>query len=187
MDSLCKIFELEYFLLIWSLTLFLGLFPAFNSVINLTYFSGFIGYFILGYYLNTKELKQGKILPIALILIGGSITVLGSYLFEDIQWKSYLSPTIVMLSTGVFLFIKNAHLPKLFAIDKLVIKISEYSYGIYLIHAVFISILSRIGVNSLFISPYIGSFILATAVIMISVMFLEVFKRLPFTKNISGL
>lgn len=185
-----KIIEIEYFLLIWLFTLFITVFPFFNMSVNLSYFSGFIGYFILGYYLTNKKIDRiiSLRLSVLLIIAGGSITIIGNYFFKDRLVEDYLTPNIMILSVGMFLFIKNFTMPKVLMNNKVILKISKYSFGIYLIHVLFISILDRIfGINCLFISPYLGTFIVTIIVLLCSVVFLEIFKLLPFTKYISGI
>ncbi|MDB0025800.1 acyltransferase family protein [Polaribacter sp.] len=184
----CKRNNIEYFLLIWIFTLFTKSLPFLETSFNLSYFSGFIGYFILGHYLSTQKINKNIMFSILLIFIGLFITVLGNYFYPGNEFEDYLSPNIMILSSGVFLLFKNFRLPKNIIIKKLILKISRYSFGIYLIHAVFISILDRFfEINSLTISPYLGSFIVSFLSILFSIIFLEFFKRLPFTKLISGI
>ena len=186
----CKNIQIEYFLLIWIFSLFTNLFQFLDTSFNLGYFSGYIGYFVLGYYFSIKKIDKTNSLGLSIFLIMfvSIITIMGNYIFESISFESYLTPNIMILSTGIFLLAKNFNLPKNFIIRKVILKTSKFSFSIYLIHAVFISILYRIfGVNCLFISPYIGSILICIIVLICSLIFLELFRRLPFTKYISGL
>ena len=184
-----KINEIEYFLLIWIVSLFIGMFPKFKIAIELSYFQGFIGYFILGYYLEIKDLSKIRIkkVSIALIIIGSLTTIFGNFFLHDVIMEAYLTPNIMLLSIGVFTLFKDCEYPNSLLLKNIILKLSKYSFGIYLIHVVFISILSKLGINCIFISPYIGTFIVSLFVITCSVFFLELFKRIPFTKYISGI
>jgi surface polysaccharide O-acyltransferase-like enzyme len=184
----CKRNNIAYFLIIWIFTLFSRSLPILENSFDLSYFSGFIGYFILGYYLSTQKINKSIMFSSFLILIGLFITIMGNYIYPGNEFENYLSPNIMILSSGVFLLFKNFRLPKNMFLKKLILKISRYSYGIYLIHAVFISILYRyFEINSLTISPYLGFFIVSFLSILFSIIFLEFFKRLPFTRLISGI
>ncbi len=179
--------ELIYFILVWLFAQFIQFLKIDNFAINLTYFSGFIGYLVLGYYLSIKEIKQQKRISIIFILLGSIATIIGNYYFDNMVMEDYLTPNIILLATGIFLLCRNFSFHKDSFIKKIIVRISVYSYGIYLIHIVFISILSRIGINSLFISPYIGVFIVSFITLVSSMIFLELFNKIPYTKYISGI
>ncbi len=57
--SHCTEREMEYFLIIWVFTLLIRypFLPMLRSFVDLSYFSGYIGYLVLGYYLSVKKIK----------------------------------------------------------------------------------------------------------------------------------
>ena len=137
--------EILYFLSIWLITLFLT-YPSISENklnIDLTYFTGFIGYLVLGYYLSTKTFgnkKRTDIISIFLIVSGIVITIVGTYLFSLKEKKfnsvfyEYLTPNILMVSVGLFLFIKNRQDFKSEVLLTIRNFINKFSYGIYLVH-----------------------------------------------------
>lgn len=177
-------------MLIWIFTLFIFVFPILKSSINLSYFSGYIGYFILGFYLSESQnriLNDTKF-SLLLILIGATATIFGNYFIKGGSFEDYLTPNMMLLSVGIFLLFKNIDMSKNFLHNQIVLKISKYSFAIYLIHVLFISILNKIfNVNCFLISPYLGVFAVSIIVLFCSFVFLEIFKRLPYTKYISGI
>ena len=110
----CDSKEILYFLCIWFLLIVMNIpfCKKFIPNINLTYFSGYIGYPILGYYLMENSSKYKKI-AIPFIIIGISITMFGTYFLSN--WKGYiheafyefLSPNVLMTSIGVFIIGTN--------------------------------------------------------------------------------
>lgn len=181
----CKLHEVEYFLIFWMFTLLANYFKIFRIGLYLDYFSGFIGYYVLGYYLfKTKRLFfQKRLTHVLLVVIGAGITIFGNFFHKDFKFESYLTFNIMLLSSGVFLFFMQL---KDQSSSRPIIFISKYSYGIYLIHAVFISLLSRVGINSLTVSPYLGSFIVLLLSLLFSLLVLYVLSTIPFVKRFIG-
>ena len=109
----------EYFLIIWLITIILntfGLYPFHK--LELSYFAGFVGYLVLGYYLANKEFKLSdkKIIWISLILfvlftainIRYTLTQSEIGLIKNTALNYYHYETIVVLlqSIGLFLIIE---------------------------------------------------------------------------------
>lgn len=134
--------NVEYFLIIW-LT-FVVLYPVIEiftgkePTIDLTNFSGFFGYFVLGYYLE-KYIKITKLLFTISALI--SFSIVGVF-YLSLQnnnpfiFYGYLHPFIVIISAFTFLFLKGLFINK--NSNKLLFSIQENSFGIYLLHILFL-------------------------------------------------
>ncbi|MFQ3575547.1 MAG: acyltransferase family protein [Cytophagales bacterium] len=183
---------IKYFLGIWLLTVFINM-PYVNKlmpIIDLSYFSGYIGFPILGYYLNNISLnfEKKKLIYVLMFLTGTLITIFGTYLATFYKgsfyegFYSYLSPNVILASVGVFLLFKD-----FFKLNsKVILFLSKYSYGTYLIHILVLSVLSKIGLNYAFITPLIGIPLISVLCFVLSTLIIWGLNKLPFGKYISG-
>lgn len=183
--------EIGFVLGLWIITLF---FPILSSFITINdgktgtfyYFSGYAGYFILGYYLK-KYINQVSIVHIAILFtipLGTAVCckVLNIQVdFYKTFW--FLSIFIVMMSTGWFLLAKK------YAANfksSLVSHFSKCSFGIYLIH---FFVMRHILWRMVFISSY-GSIaqIIMTVVltVIISYALVTLISKLPYAEYIIG-
>ena len=133
--------EIELVLGLWGLSL---LYPILSSVISvnesntgvLYYFSGYVGYFLLGYYLNHYKPQAGIITSVLMILIPVILCGLSIKLIPDIDFYKYfwyLSIFAVSMATGWFILFS-----RIVANNNIVISIlSSVSYGVYLCHILF--------------------------------------------------
>lgn len=199
-----KITHIEYFLCIWILTLFLGLFfnpkglfyPNMNFELNLQYFSGYLGYLVLGYYLRVKksDLFEKKSFALTLFLIGLLITFLGtaylSFQGDSLSQalREYLLPNIFIQSMGIFLIFKNFNLDRVAfhhkVINRSILAISKYSYGTYLVHYFFFVFIVNLGIikfNPVWAIPAGVVFCLLGSLTVLSVM-----NKIPFLKEFAG-
>lgn len=132
--------DLQFYLLIWLVTqlyLFISLIIDVSITNNsiVYYFSGFVGYFVLGYYLSKHDISLKFLLPLSILFI--PLPVLPKILHIDVDntvFLSYLSfPSVVFTITCFMLFKKIAN-----RISKFFVKISMFisplSFGIYLCH-----------------------------------------------------
>ncbi len=100
-------------------------------------FLNYIGYFALGGYLAKYEVKPNTKVCLFGLIVAFIITMLGSYWFTYDYFYSYLSINTVMASICLFLLIQT------YADHDLRLKtIAGLSFGIYLIHPLFIDIIS---------------------------------------------
>lgn len=178
--------DIKYFLIIWIVTLFLTIpgVAIYFPKINFAYFSGFLGYFILGFYLN-KYVKSSNLVSYLLILIGVGITFFGTYYFSNKNnvfydyFYEYLSVNALLVSSGVFMVftkIKNIN----DNIKPLLSKVNECSFGIYLIHPLVINIFAVLGVFAYSINPLIDILILSLTCFLLSFIVVFVIKKIKF-------
>jgi surface polysaccharide O-acyltransferase-like enzyme len=188
--------EILYFLLIWCGTNFLNhsAIKKFIPNIDLTYFSGYIGYIIIGYYLSTKSFKnqaKTKIISITLIVSGTIITAMGTYLVSlyksvfDGVFYDYLTPNVLMISVGLFIFIKNYNFTKN-KINSIFNIVGKYCYGIYLVHVLVLNILYQFGITWNFTNPIIAIPIITFICFFISGIIIFLVNKLPYGNYISG-
>jgi surface polysaccharide O-acyltransferase-like enzyme len=121
---------------------------SFIDKINIV--DGYLGYFILGYYLCNKKINiRASVLIVVFVLMIGVIaygtayyTILnGSY---NEHFKSYCDIAVMILSADIFLLCKK--IKKMPRILRIVLRyLSNVSFGVYLVHNIFISIFSHEG------------------------------------------
>lgn len=189
--------EILYFILIWIFTLIINepLLCSFRINVDLTYFSGFIGYLVLGYYLSIKSFSYRKgimnAIAVFMVFIGVSITIFGTYYlshdnnrFEE-YFYNYNTLNVLMVCVGLFLFFKNLEIN-----NPIVVKstnfISKYSYGIYLVHVLILRFLSIIKINYDFINPVFAIPLVTLMCLLISTLVIYSINKLPYGKYISG-
>jgi surface polysaccharide O-acyltransferase-like enzyme len=192
----CNEKDLLYFLIIWLLGLFLShpLLVKYKINIDLTSFSGYIGYLILGYYLSIKSFSDKRkvlVYSVLLILLGYFLTIFPTYLWVHSKGKmnelfyDHLSPQVLMVSIGLFLFIKNIQIT-----HRIIIKIndfiSKYSFGIYFVHVLVLLFLYSIGIDWKLINPIIGVPLTTVICLFISGGIIYTINKLPYGKYISG-
>lgn len=183
----------EYFLAIWFFTIILKTFnsyPLFPDF-NLDYFASYIGYPVLGYYLNNKEFNLSDVK----VCIAGFITLILSlsafvYLdYNDINLISsiYQNIPIVFMGSGMYLFIKYLdkitsfkHIKDNF-IGKAIISISLCSYGMYFSHLIVIKFLAKYNPHSTLMFP-----VMFALTIFLSWLLPYVFSKIPYLKTFSG-
>jgi len=157
-------------------------------MINSAYY---LGYFISGHilYERFKEKQEHKIKNIYLILgyiIPTLVTITVTYIisinknkvFESMFWFKSIF-TIIATSSIFLLILKNEHKIK----SPLILKLSKYSFGIYLIHMIFIEIMKR-NINILGFNPIVSIPIITVLVYLLSLLSSVIIKRIPLIKNI---
>lgn len=136
--------ELEFYLMLWGITLCFPLLSMFvetnlSNTGMLFYFSGYVGYFVLGHYLSkylkTLSLKV-MILP-TMIVIAAPVAFKVLHIevdFYSVFW--YLSIFVAILTVTMFrLFtFKSIKLEKGTVAERIITTTSGLSFGIYLIH-----------------------------------------------------
>lgn len=184
--------DIELILMIWGVTLIFPLLKEFITVNNsesgtFYYFSGYAGYFLLGYYLKNYINKLNIFFILALIGIPILIAIYCKLSDLDVDFYQmfwYLSIPVTMMSIGWFLFVKRDFVNK--KALNVTTTLSNCSFGVYLIH---IFIMRNFLWNLDFISAYGGLIqIILTTILTLVISYLLVFmiSKLPFSKYIIG-
>lgn len=193
----------EYFLLLS--VIFTSVLPLTIKMFNLTgldlfikkfdlYFtSGYVGYYIGGYYLSRYEFNKSKR---NIIYISGILGLVCTYVFTDIlslqtgkadsTFYSYFSPNVMAVSIAVFLFFKyeiskikfNQNTAKFINI------LSNCSFRIYLVHDFFNMFILKAGINTLNHNPALSVPFVSITVFTVSLITSFIIGRTPLLKRI---
>lgn len=202
--------NLKYFLIIWFITN--GVFNFIQTIsgikigINLNFFLGYVGYFILGYYLHITKFNKKQINYVYFLsLICFIVTIIGTFILTKTNdgilketFYEYLSPNVILMSIGIFIFIKNFNWIKLFEnrnslfgninINNIILEVSSLSFGIYLIHPLIMLFINLsilpIKINAMLINPLFGIPFTALLTLLISFVILKVLKKFSLSKYI---
>jgi surface polysaccharide O-acyltransferase-like enzyme len=188
--------EIEYFLGIWLISLLINYseFWGFSATVKLPYFSGYLGYLVLGYYLRFKNFHPQKTLVFSIlaIILGSLITLFGAYwetaAANKLQGAYYLyfAPGVVLSTIGVFLFFKYQTWVWNF-IKPFFAFVSQMSYGIYMAHIMVLFYLAKIGVYHSMLHPIFGIPLTAFVCLCASGVVVYVLRKIPFVgKWIAG-
>jgi surface polysaccharide O-acyltransferase-like enzyme len=188
--------EQLYFLGIWAFTIIFGqpILEKLKPDIELSYFSGFLGYLVLGYYLNNKTIKSRKQqnrLALSFLFAGLLSTIVGTYLILQFKHEyastfyECLSPNILLYSMGMFLLLKDKDI-RFKPLVQVRNFICRYSYGIFLVHVLIFFQLGDYGINWQLINPIFGIPVTIVVCLIISSAIIFVVNKLPYGKYISG-
>lgn len=206
---------IEAFLMIWASTTVLFYakiwFPQIHGMSDwnefgmLYNFGGYLGYAILGYYLNTyNTLSKLKSMGIGFILfvVGAYFTHKGfvysinhpdqmDWILVESQKIEFfinnLSLNVVMMTAGSFMILQKITLSGLF--KKIITELSKFSYAIFLVHYIINIWLVRWvkkGVIELDFSTWIKQPLLALIVFILAYAVVKVISYIPKSKYLIG-
>ncbi len=144
--SVASIKEVEFYLLLWLATLCIPFVKLFfpvneNDTSWLYYFHGYVGYYVLGFYLKHYREKRtamgrGVVFSIVFIAISVVLPVVFFVLDIEIDFYSlfwYLSVTVALQCVVWWSIVKRL-MRNVAKLPNLVVELSKLSFGIYLIH-----------------------------------------------------
>lgn len=197
---------MELYLVLWAVALCVPyihlVFPQilgecyWNQTPLLYYFSGFLGYLILGAFIKKySSEREDWNLPAGLLLIlsGYAITAWGflsrldSALVTDLEltW-GFETINVAMMSLGVFLLLKNVQPGKTSSpAARLVNDVSKLSYGIYLVHIMVLFFFYGL-INPLIEAVWLKIPVIAVCTFVFSYLIIKLLSRLPKSSYITG-
>jgi len=151
------------------------------------------GYLVLGYYLSKLPVITPKIRFSAAILYLLSVGVAAIFAYYnsknahklELSIYSNLSVNSIIQSIAIFIFVKDLCIKNKY-ISLIQSNISDYSFGIYLVHIIVIGILFRFGIYWSFAYPLISLPLLSAMVLICSLAILFVLKKIPLGKYVAG-
>jgi len=191
--------EIKYFLILWFAILLLNYFNTHIMILSyVNLFTGYLGYFILGYYLNKKDNKYTNSFLLGVFLyILGTLMVLFSILIPtwmtgqvNLEFVGYLhlAPSSVFKAIGMFLILKNINYNKLFGsktetINNFMLKFADITFGLYLIHVLF----PFEKILNMHRSPFINIPLGLIIIIIVTYIILNIMNKIPVLQRFTGM
>lgn len=187
----------KYFIAIWIITIILDTFNQYPfGKLELSYFAGDLGYFLLGYYLVNTDFKLSDISQCLIgIVLFAVFSVMNMYMrYHSVHLNcGYESVFVFMASLGIFIFIKglNHYLetkkPETYnklkdgSFGNIIFLVSACSYGMYFVNSLIFKLMQDIDIHSLKLFPVI--FIVVT---VLSFAIVYLLGKISFLKKFSG-
>ncbi len=157
---------------------------------DLKLFAGYSGYFLLGHYLNTNNVKRLKLIYLIgvvsfVLIVMGSIISYYIYGALNNPLYGYLTPLVLFEAIAVFLFIKNLT-PKIklsIKTTNIIAKISNLCFGIYIIHNIVLWTLSYFGLRTTSFNIIISVPVISILVFVISLLISGCLYKIPFCRK----
>ena len=196
--------NLRYFVIVWFFAA--AIFPIFRRYmgfdigITVAVTTGFVGFYVLGYYLRPIMLNMRQMI-IALAVVVVSLlatqflthwsTVRNQGVFDNF-YELNDSINLIIIAVGIFLFLKSVDYTVVYAklpwFAKIVKWISATSLGIYFVHVLVIEELAsgRLGFifDGMTVNPLIAIPLGAMVVMTISVLITMILQRIPYVRTI---
>ena len=192
--------EAEGFLLLTFVPKTLSSYEVFNpffeyiNKFEISFAAGYVGLFVAGWYIDNFDHKRDTRITIYAIALAGFLymflTTVGFSIKRGTiadEFMSFKSVSAFVMAFGVMMFCKSVFGRRIFKrrTNSNLAFYSKYTFGIYLIHEMFLNISAAKGWFVLESMPYIGIPIEAATVFVISGIIVGLITWMPFGKYIS--
>jgi surface polysaccharide O-acyltransferase-like enzyme len=193
--------NIKYFLVVWFITNGIINFISkltnydFKVGIELYFFTGYVGYYVLGYYLTISDFnKKEKRLLYILSMVCIVATMIGTFILSKTKgtyvddFNDFLFPNIILMTIGVFVFIKSVDWERIINgyshINKFILDVSDLSFGIYLVHLLVLEFLQNYcSIDARIINPLVSIPLISMLIMIISYVIIKLMKRLPIIEK----
>lgn len=159
------------------------------DALNISMVAGYPFYFILGYLLNEKELtKKHRHIIYFLGVVGFVSTILLDLVVSLKIQKGYggyygnMTLNVLFEAMAVFVFFKY-NFNKMCRFQNIIIKMSKYSFGVYMVHVIIMDKLSNHGINSLCFNPLLSVPVISIFIMVISYIISGILNNTPLLKK----
>lgn len=164
-----------------------------DNGINFDITLGYAGYMVLGYFLHAYGLPK-KIRRFIYVLggLGAAVTIIGTSVLSlqngqlDNILYEYLTPNVMAASAAVFLFLKQRFADRELktGTKRMLLKLSQHSFGVYLIHVLIRDLIWRAGWNTTLFTPILSFPLSAVVIALISYALIAVLSRNKWFRNV---
>jgi surface polysaccharide O-acyltransferase-like enzyme len=151
------------------------------------------GYLVLGYYISKQNFSIPKV-PFysgAIFFICAAATSIVVYFLSqhehrlNLNYYSYFTPLAILQSTAIFVWIKEIEIQNKYVLGIQSI-ISNYSYGIYLVHIMVIGIFFRYGIFWTMAHPLLSMPLVTILTLFTSFIIIYLLRKIPYGKYVAG-
>lgn len=155
--------------------------------LNLHLVLGYVGYYVLGYYLKTYTISRAAEYLIYILGILGAVVTVGGTAWLSQQrgvfaqtLYNYDSPNIALMSVAVFVFFRYVlGVSEERSRRQRMSSVAQVSFGVYLIHVFFLILLDRLNITVLAIPPVLAVPALTAAVFLCSFAVAWLIPKIP--------
>ena len=184
--------EIEIFLFFWMLSMCFTSKPLYSVMpkFDLTFFSGYVGYLVLGYYLSIQDFKFKNrtwvfaityILMVVIGAIGTNILNQGANKLNTFFYN-YVFVTTAIAAASLFLWVKES--VKQAKVPNWILIVDKYSFGIYLSHIIPLNYLHPL-ISKHFSTAWVIPLATISTVIA-SVLITLIIRKIPYGRYVSG-
>ena len=147
--------------------------------------TGFVFVYLLGNYIyNNKLSSKLERLLYVLGIISFITIILLTYFGVCKYLVGYTSTLCIIVAISVFYLFKDKKITGNQNLSKLIINLGECSFGIYIIHQLFINIIYKIlKIDMILYMPYLGMILYVLGVLVISFISIYVLRKINFVKK----
>lgn len=165
-------------------------FPSLSRFLNgfeMNVVKGYWGYFFIGYYLKRCEWTTWKkyvIYFLGLVSLGLTMYLTISQSVSKGEyvetWFSTGSPFVFLMSVSVFLLFRSTKIKNCLKINKVIVKISECTFFIYMFHIFLLEKMNLLGITTITFNPLISVPLLSVIAFLISLLLALFVEKIPF-------
>jgi len=185
--------EQLFFISLWILFLFVEpLFEKYDISFDYSYFSGFVGYLILGNFLYKTPRRVNTVLLVLLFVSALIFTCIMTYRLSSSlhemneAYMDNFKPNIVLMGICVYLLFKNIQIKFPLWLSNGINKFCSYSYGIYLVHILVLDLFLKSGITYLRLPVIISIPIISLLCMVVSYVIIYVLKKIPYLRITAG-
>ena len=153
----------------------------------------YTGYLVLGYYLSKLQVitLKKRIYSSVIFILSIITSAVFTYMLSrkahqpDLSIYGYLTINTVIQSISVFLMVKDSTI-KNRLVSKVQYSVSNYSYGIYLVHILILGIFFNNEIFWTMAYPLISLPLITLMTLLTSYLIIYILRKIPFGKYISG-
>jgi len=193
-----------YFLLLWVLVRFLlvtvfpelagGMVLALVTSQHLYILTGYIGYFMGGYFLNKISIPKGGRWALYVSGAGALVFTMVKTIMDcrtsqsyDDHWFSPSNVNILILSAAVFVLFKQMKVPQRLTDSKWVLNMAKSTFFVYMIHPFFIEKLNLLGITVIRYPVVLSIPVMTVCIFVISMFLGWIAGKLPVIGKIVSL
>lgn len=160
----------------------------YNNSLKISCGVGYIFYVVVGYYISHYEISKKDRIVIYIFSIIGLLLHLFGTMFLSLEngeiiklFKGYMNVPCILYSIGIFVFIKYEYQKINMKLTKLILKLKNYTFGIYLLHYYIMNemvLLFSINTRNIFYRLFSPLIIISFCVIIINI-----FRKIPVLKK----
>lgn len=157
---------------------------------KMNFVCSFVFYFILGYKLSVYDFKAGKRIAVYILgLLGFAFTIIVDLVLalktqtpvQTYYDNNYIN--VMLEAVAVFVLFKHIPFKQSAPYKRIVVTLSKWSFGAYLVHILVLKTLRHYGIDSLRWNSAVATPLVALMVFVISFMISGVLNQIPVIKK----